>query len=90
MWDMNVHIPCNRWKFTESSALQLLSALLQLVYASSGGSPLVSEPGQFVTLETVHEMVWSHSEFLTVMCSSHDQLSTAKLANTKGNLACLD
>lgn len=75
----------NRWRFTQSSVLQLLSALLKLIYTSSGGSPTVSEPSQFVTLETVHDMVWSHTEFLTVMCSSHDQPTTAKLASTKGS-----
>ena len=47
--------------------LQLLAALVRCVY---GNGTTTSQNG--FSLETMYEMVWSHSEFLAVMCSLHD------------------
>ena len=57
--------------------LQLLAALVKCVY---GNSTTTSQNG--FSLETMYEMVWSHSDFLPVMCSSHD--SQEDLVRVKG------
>ena len=71
-----------RKRFTQPSTLQLLTALLRAVYSDFPGDLL---PGKFMSLETIYQMVWSHSEFLHVMCSSHDQAVATQLADTKGD-----
>ena len=62
--------------------LQLLAALVKCVY---GNSTTTSQNG--FSLETMYEMVWSHSEFLPVMCSSHD--SQEGLVRVKGEMTML-
>lgn len=62
--------------------LQLLAALVKCVY---GNGTTTSQNG--FSLETMYEMVWSHSEFLPVMCSSHD--SREGLVRVKGEIAKL-
>ena len=60
--------------------LQLLAALVRCVY---GSGTTTSRNG--FSLETMYEMVWSHSEFLAVMCSLHD--SQEDLVKVKGEIA---
>lgn len=59
--------------------LQLLAALVRCVYGNSA-----TTPQNGFSLETMFEMVWSHSEFLAVMCSLHDNQG---LVRVKGEIA---
>lgn len=67
----------SRFKFTDPACLHLLAQLLPSVYSSS-------ESHDYVSLTMVYEMIWSHSEFLKVMCSSLDEESALQLADVKG------
>ena len=71
-----------RQRFTSAQMLQLLAALVKCVY---GNDTTTSQNG--FSLETMYEMVWSHSEFLPVMCSSHD--SQEGLVRVKGEMTML-
>lgn len=79
--DVNVMCPHPfRRRFMCPPMLQLLTSLMRCV----GGDSSTTSPGD-VTLEMVYEMVWSHSEFLTVMCSTCDsQGDITSLAKVKG------
>lgn len=76
------HMYMCRQRFTSAQMLQLLAALVKCVY---GNSTTTSQNG--FSLETMYEMVWSHSEFLPVMCSSHD--SQEGLVRVKGEMTML-
>ena len=70
-----------RLRFMCAQMLQLLAALVRCVY---GSGPTTSRNG--FSLETMYEMVWSHSEFLAVMCSLHD--NQEGLVKVKGESSC--
>ena len=69
-----------RLRFMCAQMLQLLAALVRCVYGNG-----TTSPQNGFSLETMYEMVWSHSEFLTVMCSLYDNQES--LVKVKGEIA---
>ena len=65
--------------------LQLLAALVRCVY---GNGTTTTSQNDF-SLETMYEMVWSHSEFLAIMCSLHDNQGLVKVKGEIAVVTCM-
>ena len=75
------HFDLFRTGCANAAALHLLSQLVPLLHSTPAP---VGGGVAMVTLSTLYEMLWSHSEFTKFMCSSHDELPNEPPANTKG------
>lgn len=82
--DLESFCRLNRYKFENAHVLRTLQCVIEAIYTEGVGDQKL--PGSLLSLETLYEMVLTHSQFLDVLLSGEKGVNTTDMDGTKGSM----